>query len=98
MLESSYQAKLIKELPKRFWCFVIKNNYLQGIPDLTILFDGGGWAVLEVKPRKGAPYEPNQEYYLGVLGPMSFSATIYPENEEEILRELEQAFPSACRR
>ena len=40
MLESNFQAQLIKELKKMFpGCIVIKNDssYIQGIPDLTIL-------------------------------------------------------------
>lgn len=100
MLESSYQAQLIAKLEDRFFCLVLKNDeqFRQGIVDLTILFDGGRWAALEVKISEKAPYRPNQPYYLKLMGLMSWSATIYPENEEEILRELEQAFPDArCR-
>lgn len=100
MLESSYQAQLIEELPRWFHCFVLKNDpgFRQGIPDLTVLFAGGGWAILEVKVDEKAPYRPNQEYYLEVFGSMCFSATIHPHNEEDIFRELEQAFPHARRR
>ena len=42
MLESQFQAKLIKELKKLFpGCIVMKSDsgYLQGIPDLLILFN-----------------------------------------------------------
>ena len=41
MLESQFQSKLIKELKKLFpGCIVMKSDsgYLQGIPDLLILF------------------------------------------------------------
>ena len=41
MLESKFQAGLIKELKERFpGCMVLKNdpNYIQGIPDLTVLY------------------------------------------------------------
>jgi len=74
-------------------CFVLKNDeqYLQGIPDLTILY-GKYWAMLEVKKSSKEPYRPNQEYYLQLLGEMSFTATIFPENEEEVLDALQSAF------
>ena len=51
MLESQFQAKLIKELKKLFpGCIVMKSDsgYLQGIPDLLILFNDK-WAALECK-------------------------------------------------
>lgn len=96
MRESTYQAGLIKRLKLRFpGCIITKNDsaYIQGFPDLTILYHQM-WAVLEVKASANAPYQPNQEYYLGELGGMSFAATIYPENEEEVLDALQQTFQS----
>lgn len=94
MRESAYQAKLIQELKHRFpGCTVLKNDssYLQGIPDLIILY-GPHWAVLEVKRSADEPFQPNQEYYLEQLGNSSFAACIYPENEEAVLNELSQSF------
>lgn len=94
MLESQFQAQLIKRLRALFpGCIVLKNDtsYLQGFPDLTLLWENY-WAVLEVKPRLGAPYEPNQEWYIKTLDNMSFSAMICPENEEEVLNDLQEAF------
>lgn len=72
---------------------VLKNdpNYIQGFPDLLILFNNA-WAALEVKKSLRARTQPNQEYYVELLGNMSFAAFICPENKEEILRELQQAF------
>jgi hypothetical protein len=74
-------------------CVVLKNdpNYLQGIPDLT-LFWHDKWATLEVKKTKDAPHQPNQDYYVNLHDSMSFSRFIYPENKEEVLRELQQSF------
>jgi hypothetical protein len=94
MLESTYQAYLIKKLRDLFpGCFIMKNDsaYIQGVPDLTILY-GLMWAVLEVKTSATAKERPNQRYYVMQLNDMSFAAFIYPENEEEVLRELQQAF------
>ena len=93
-LERDYQPGLIDRISMRFpGCFVLKNDeqYLQGIPDLTILY-GKYWAMLEVKKSSKEPYRPNQEYYLQLLGEMSFTATIFPENEEEVLDALQSAF------
>lgn len=94
MRENSYQAYLIKELRGMFpGCFILKNDstYLQGVPDLVILFEGK-WAMLEVKAHAKASQQPNQEYYVKLLDEMSFAAFIYPENEEEILHELQHTF------
>jgi hypothetical protein len=96
MLESQFQAKLIKELKKLFpGCIVMKSDsgYLQGIPDLLILFDDK-WAALECKQHAGAKKQPNQEYYVGKMDEMSFSRFICPENKEEVLHDLQQSFQS----
>lgn len=97
MLESVYQGKLIKKIEKRFLgCVILKNDtdYLQGIPDLLILW-GDCWAMLEVKASSNAAHQPNQDYYVLKLNQMSFAAFIFPENEEEILDAMESAFQSS---
>ncbi len=48
--------------------------------------------MLEVKAYEDAPEQPNQEYYVNELNGMSFAAFIYPENEMEVLNELQHAF------
>lgn len=96
MLENKFQAGLIKELKKIFpGCIVMKNDssYIQGIPDLLILFENK-WASLEVKKNMRATKRPNQEYYVGLMNKMSFARFICPENKEEVLRDLQQAFKS----
>lgn len=98
MLENQYQAMLIQRLKIRFpGCIVLKNDtsYRQGIPDLTVLFVGGFWAVLEVKASARAPMRPNQNYYVGLLDEMSFAAFIYPENEEDVLHDLQRAYEAS---
>lgn len=95
-LERDFQAKIIKELKNRFnGCMVMKldSSYIQGIPDLLVLYRDK-WAVLEVKRSRNAKHQPNQDYYIKYMNDMSFSRFIYPENSEEVLDELQQAFRS----
>lgn len=96
MLESKFQSELIRELKKIFpGCIVMKNDpcYIQGIPDLLVLYNDK-WAALECKKNSGVSKQPNQEYYVGRMNEMSFSRFICPENKEEVLNDLQQAFKS----
>ena len=71
----------------------MKNDptYIQGIPDLLVLYRDK-WASLECKKSVNAKKQPNQEYYVGCMNEMSFSRFICPENKEEVLNELQQSF------
>lgn len=94
MLENKFQAKLIKELKEIFkGCIVMKNDasYIQGIPDLLVLYKDK-WFSLECKKSANASKQPNQEYYVGLMDKMSFSRFICPENKDEILCELKRIF------
>lgn len=94
MLENKFQAGLIKELKKLFdGCIVMKNDssYIQGIPDLIILYKDK-WASLECKKSANARKQPNQEYYVNLMNKMSFSKFICPENKKEVLEELKKIF------
>ena len=94
MLENKFQSNLIKEIKKLFpGCMVLKNDptYIQGIPDLLVLYKDK-WCALEVKKSSKAKHRPNQNYYVDKMNEMSFSRFIFPENKEEVLDELQQAF------
>jgi len=96
MLERDYQRELIPRIKGLFTkgeCEVLKNNsgYRQGIPDLSIYLPGF-WAWLEVKPSRDADQEPNQEWYVNWANRIAFGAFIFPENEKEVLSDLEQAY------
>ena len=96
MLERKFQSKVISELKELFpGCVILKNdaNYLQGIPDVLILYEDH-WAMLETKKSAKEHKQPNQEYYVDKLNRMSFSKFIYPENKEEVFHELQRAFKS----
>ena len=96
MLENKFQANLIKEIKELFpGCIVMKNDssYIQGIPDLLVLYNNK-WASLECKKSANTKKQPNQEYYVGKMNEMSFSRFICPENKEEVLHDLQSALQS----
>lgn len=91
MRENRYQSTLVKELRFRFpQCIILRNDsdYLQGVPDLTILFNDR-WAALEVKASESAPAQPNQNFYISLFNEMSWAAFIYPENQDDVLEALQ---------
>lgn len=93
MRESQFQARLIKKLNKMLpGIIILKNdpNYIQGIPDLILLYKNR-WAALEVKRGATASVRPNQAHYVRTMYAMSYAAFIYPENESEILSEVQQS-------
>lgn len=93
-LEKKFQRELIKELKEVFEdCIVLKNDagYIQGIPDLLVLYKNK-WAALECKVSANASKRPNQEYYIDKMNNMSFARFICPENKVEVLYELQQTF------
>ena len=93
--ESQFQARLIRRLKELFpGCIVLKNDssYIQGIPDLTVLYKNHKWALLECKQKSEAHKQPNQLFYIERGNEMGFARFICPENEEEVLHDLQQAF------
>ncbi len=89
--ENKYQAYLKKEIRKMIpSCIILKIDDQQGLPDLLIL-NGDRWAMLEVKRSGRAHHQPNQDYWVKYLNRMSYASFIYPECEEEVLYELQQA-------
>ena len=93
---NGFQAQLVQKLRGLFPnCIVLKNdaNYLQGVPDLLVLWRDR-WAALECKGHGKAGEQPNQPYYVEMMNAMSFAAFIHPENEDEVLGALQRAFGS----
>lgn len=96
MRENKFQSLLIKEIKQLLpGCIVMKNDadYIQGIPDLTVLYKDR-WATLECKRDANAKRRPNQEYYVNTMDGMSFSRFISPENKEDVLYELQSTLKS----
>lgn len=93
MLESKFQSHLIERLNDMFpGALVIKQDtgLRGGLPDLLILFNDR-WAMLEVKRSADAREQPNQRYWVDYFNNMSFAAFIFPENEEDVLHDLQHA-------
>lgn len=101
--ESEYQHDLIEKIKARFPdSFVLKNDasYIQGIPDLTVLWKDK-WATLECKKSEKdfkKDFTPNQHIYVQKMKKMSFSSFIFPENEQEVLDAMERSFQGSPRR
>jgi hypothetical protein len=92
MRESKFQRSVVRKLRDTYPGSVIIRNdpsHIQGIPDVVIFYNDR-WAMLEFKRSEDAVKGPNQEYYVERLNSMSFAAFIYPENEEEVLDELQR--------
>lgn len=99
MKESAYQAKLIRKLKSIFPdSDILKNdaNYRQGYPDLTLRV-GPMCFMLEVKAHAKAAHQPNQDYYVESINKSGgFARFIYPENEEQVLNEIQRSLRN-CR-
>ena len=94
--ESAFQSSLIREIKARYpGSIVLKTdaNYIQGFPDLLILYKNK-WALLECKKDAKVGHQPNQDYYVSKMNDLSFARFIYPENKEEVLCALQAAFES----
>lgn len=94
MKERDFQRNLIREIKDRFpGCIVLKNdpNYIQGIPDLLVLYEDR-WAALEVKIDPKATQQRNQPYYIRRMNDMSYASFINPKNKEEVIYGMAQTF------
>lgn len=90
--ESQYQRELIKRIKERFpGCYVTTDLKDQGLPDILILF-GDRWAMLETKVSSDSHEQPNQRYWVDHYNELSFASFIRPDNEEQVLNELQSAF------
>lgn len=96
MLENKFKTKLIKKIKESLpgaMVFHLDPTEIQGVPDLLVLYNDR-WAALEGKKTATASHQPNQDYYVETMNKMSYAAFIYPENEKEVLHELQQSLKS----
>lgn len=96
MTENKYQQYLIKRLRETYpdaFVFPMDGSTYQGWPDILILFDNT-YAVLEAKVDANSHHQPNQDYYISLLGEAVYASFIWPDIEEEVLYGLQQALSS----
>lgn len=93
-LESGFKARVVEYIREELLpgCILTVGNSasLQGIPDVFIVYYDK-WAMLEFKRAPDSVHQPNQDWYVDKLNDWSFAAFIFPENEEEVLRDLQHA-------
>lgn len=93
--ENEYQAYIMKKLRKTYgddYVIKIPGYVLQGIADIEVTH-GAKYARLEAKAYKDAAHRPNQEYRINEINKQGgFARFIYPENEKEVLKELNDFF------
>lgn len=92
-LERDFQSRLIRRLEIEFpGCTILvkdpRSN--QGIPDLIVLY-ADTWFALECKRSEKAAKRPNQEWYVNHFDEMCYAAFIWPENEDEVIHEIQQS-------
>lgn len=63
----------------------------RSMPDLFIIAPFA-WAAIEFKRSDLSPHRPNQDYHINRLHRKGFAMFCFPENEEEVLNELEKLF------
>lgn len=93
-LERDFQTLFCKRLEALYpGCHIIKpeTGYLQGFPDRLFLHDRF-WAAFEFKRERGSARQANQDWYISNLNTMSFAAFVSPDNENEVLNALQQAY------
>lgn len=92
MREQSFQTKVSNYL-KRKGCYVIKINQdaksKTGDPDL-VAFKEGWWGWFEVKKSKNAKCRPLQPEKIKWANENSYGVIVYPENFNEVKKELEK--------
>ena len=94
--ESAFVTKFLDKIRKRYpEAIIMKNdaNQIQGFPDWDIKHMDK-WVSLEFKRSKNASKQPNQAYWVDTLNKMSYASFVYPENEEEVLYEIQRVFES----
>ena len=93
--EAKFQANLKKKIKTSFeGCYIHKTecNERQGMPDLLVTYKGR-CGYLECKRSANASHRPNQDYYVDAINKDGgFARFIYPENEDEVLKEMEEYF------
>lgn len=90
MAEAAFQNKVTKWLRQKGCYVIVTDGRPGGVPDVIALFNGGGWAALEIKKSPKEKYQPLQKLTIAKMDKMFFSRAVWPENWEDIKKELAQ--------
>jgi len=96
-LESQFKKDFKAKLRRRTLghnLIILDTSTIRSFPDTLILGAGPTWAALEFKRERKSAKQPNQDYYVALLGEMGYSAKVYPEVEREVLDDLAKLFTS----
>jgi hypothetical protein len=88
MAESRFQAKVVIWLRQKGCYVIVTDGRPVGVPDVIALFNGGGWAALEIKKSAKSKFQPLQKITITKLDGMYYSKAVYPENWDEVKTEL----------
>lgn len=88
MTESVFQTKVVNWLRKKGCYVIVTDGRPVGVPDVIALFDGGGWAALEIKKDAKSRFQPLQKATIAKLDGMYWSKAVHPQNWEETKEEL----------
>lgn len=93
--ESAFKHDLYRDIRDRFpGTEVLPNDasYIQGIPDASVFFPNGRYAMLEGKREAKASRQPNQTYYVEESPLSPHAMFVSPENRDEVMAELERRY------
>ena len=90
MAEASFQGKVVRWLRQKGCYVIVTDGRPVGVPDVIALFDGGGWAALEIKKSAREKFQPLQKLTIEKMNAMYYSRAVWPENWGEVQKELEK--------
>lgn len=97
MRESAFKKRFLAKVEERLSYldldFITPTETSRSLPDIFVigpLF----WAALEFKRSGDANHQPNQDWYIERFNEKGYGVFVEPNNEEEVLNDLERLFSS----
>lgn len=94
MNETEFKKEFLDRVKREFPdCEITRGNSAtkQGIPDTFVFYDNA-WVALEFKISPDAATRPNQSWYVERFNKMSYATFVYPDNADEVFREIQHTF------
>lgn len=96
MLESKFKKQFVSKLRDILpfvEFFEPDPERTRSAPDMLVV-GRRTWAALEFKRSKDATHRANQDRNIERLNKLGYATFVYPENEMEVLNDLEELFTS----